>query len=228
MNLHQPGNDPDSARERLIRAGETLFADNRPDGVRLRELNALAGVRNDSAVHYYFGSREGLLEHIVAEHMADVRQRVDDCTRALCGDDEASPDAVRNAIAALSIPYAEKLGTERGRRFIQIMARLYDEPGGVAEAQYIPSSARAMDQIRRSLPGVPRDVVDERLRLITRFVVAAFATRARMPVEASGSLDLDLFIVNLIDMATAAYFAQVPESDAWPANWPPMQGQPPA
>lgn len=226
MTTHAARSEPDSARERLIRAGEVLFAQSRPDGVRLRELNTLAGVRNDSAVHYYFGSREGLLERIVQEHLTDVRQRVDECTRLLCGDDSASPDALRNAIAALSIPYAEKLSTERGRRFIQIMARIYDEANGMPEASHIPSSALAMSQIRRSLPGMPVDVVEERVRLITKFVIASFATRTRMPADAPGQLDLDRFIVNLINMATAAYFAEAPEPGHWPENWPRVQAEP--
>ncbi|MCZ4076974.1 TetR/AcrR family transcriptional regulator [Rhodococcus sp. H36-A4] len=220
MSIHPLSAEPDSARERLMRAGETLFADNRPNGVRLRELNTLAGVRNDSAVHYYFGSREGLLEQIVAAHMADVRQRVDECTQQLCSGDQSSPAAVRDAIAALSIPYAEKLSSERGRRFIQIMARVYEEPGSMPESRYIPSSASAMNQIRRSLPDIPPDVLDERVRLITKFVIAAFAARTRMPADAPGRLDLDSFIVNLLDMATAAYFAVVPEPGHWPENWP--------
>lgn len=217
------GLEPDSARERLVRAGEKLFADSRPDGVRLRDLNALADVRNDSAVHYYFGSREGLLEHIVAHHMADVRQRVDECTQLLCDGDAASPAALRDAIAALSIPYAEKLGTERGRRFVQIMARVYDEPENMPDARYIPSSALATEQIRRSLPGLPAEILEERVQMVTRFVIASFAARARIPADAPGELDLDRFIVNLLDMAAAAYLADAPDPGFWPANWPRVQ-----
>lgn len=211
----------DSARERLIRAGERLFAEHGLTGVRLRELNALAGVRNDSAVHYYFGSREGLLEEIVLLHLADVSQRVDECTRLLCGGDEdASHTAIRNAIAALAIPFAEKLREERGRRFIQIMDQIYHGTIGVPEARYIRSSALAMNQIRRSLRGIPVDVLDERMRLVTNFVIASFAARTRASTDGGEQLDLDAFIVNLVDMATAAYLAPVPQPGDWPVNWP--------
>lgn len=209
-----------SARERLIRAGEELFAQDGVDRVRLRDLNTLAGVRNDSAVHYYFGSRDGLLEEILLLHLADVSQRVDECTQILCRGSGTSAGALRDSIAALVIPFAEKLHEERGRRFIQIMAQVYESADGLQEARYIPSSALAMAQIRRSLVGMPQAVQEERVRLVTNFVISSFASRTRNLSQLGRSLDLDAFIMNVVDMAAAAYLADPPDKDDWPNTWP--------
>src|SRR5262249_2581823 len=62
-------------RERLLRAGERLFAERGIDGVTVREINQLAGQRNSSALHYHFGSREGLLNEIRHQHRGPIEER---------------------------------------------------------------------------------------------------------------------------------------------------------
>jgi AcrR family transcriptional regulator len=52
------------ARERLILAAEQLIGEHGVD-VSLRDIALAAGQRNNSAVHYHFGSREGLLQAAV-------------------------------------------------------------------------------------------------------------------------------------------------------------------
>lgn len=52
------------ARERLVLAAERLVAEQGVD-VSLRDIALAAGQRNNSAVHYHFGSREGLLQAAV-------------------------------------------------------------------------------------------------------------------------------------------------------------------
>ena len=54
---------------RLIRAGEQRFAREGVAGARLPDVVRDAGQANDSAVGYHFGSRQGLLDAIVAKHV---------------------------------------------------------------------------------------------------------------------------------------------------------------
>ncbi|WP_305093461.1 TetR family transcriptional regulator [Prescottella sp. R16] len=198
-------------RERLLRAGEHLFAREGIDRVRIRDLNAMADVRNDSAVHYYFGSREGLLDAIVVRHMADVSAGIDHFVARLDVDREPSEATLRDAIAALAVPLGEKLLDERGRDFVQIMAEVYDRRGGLPDAQYAPSSAVAKDLVRRSMPGMSDELREERIRLTTNFIVSAMASWAR--AYGSGeppALDHETFVVNLIEMSTVAGLAPMP------------------
>ncbi|MFC9515127.1 TetR/AcrR family transcriptional regulator [Nocardiaceae bacterium NPDC056970] len=198
------------ARERLLRAGEYLFAREGIARVRIRDLNAMAEVRNDSAVHYYFGSREGLLEAIVVQHMVDVSARMDELVRRLCVGREPSREALRDAIAAMTIPLAEKLLDERGRDFVQIMSEVYERHGGLADAQYSPASAVAKDVVRQSMSGMSEALREERIRLTTNFLVSALASRARS-VDGGGKLPLDhdTFVINLIEMGTLGSLAEL-------------------
>ncbi|MGW9339889.1 TetR/AcrR family transcriptional regulator [Streptomyces albidoflavus] len=208
------------ARQRLIEAGEQLYAEAGVGRVRLRELHTLAGVRNDSAVHYHFGSQQGLIQEILRVHLEDLSVRVDECTAALCAGRDGSLESIRDAIAALAIPFAEKLADERGRRFIRIAAQIWGQSATWEQSSFIPSSALAMDLIRRSLRDLPADIRDNRIWLITRFVVACFGSRAEQYGNGKEGIALDAFVFDVIEMAAAAYLADSPVGNFWPDNWP--------
>ena len=57
------GEEPGEAKTRILRAAERLFAEHGYSGVSLRSIMAEAGV-NTAAIHYHFGSKEGLLRAI--------------------------------------------------------------------------------------------------------------------------------------------------------------------
>ena len=70
--------DATGTRAKLLRAGERLFAEHGIHGAQMRDIVRAAGQANDSAVHYHFGSRDGLLAAICAQHidaMEPERQR---------------------------------------------------------------------------------------------------------------------------------------------------------
>ena len=52
---------PSASALRLVLAAERLFALHGIDGVSLRQIASEAGSANNSAVHYHFGSKEGLI-----------------------------------------------------------------------------------------------------------------------------------------------------------------------
>lgn len=67
-----------SAREALLDAAERLFAEHGVAETSLRAITAAAGA-NVAAVNYYFGSREGLIEQLLArrlEPLNEVRLRM--------------------------------------------------------------------------------------------------------------------------------------------------------
>ncbi len=65
---------PSDVRDALILAAERLISERGAD-VPLRDIAVLAGQRNNSAVHYYFGSRAGLIDAIVERRMVALEQR---------------------------------------------------------------------------------------------------------------------------------------------------------
>ena len=59
-----------STRERIKRAARRLFALNGVDAVVVRDIISAAGQKNVSALNYYFGSKEGLLETLTGYALA--------------------------------------------------------------------------------------------------------------------------------------------------------------
>ena len=63
-----------AARERILVVAERLIAERGPQ-IPLREIAVEAGQRNNSAVHYHFGSRDELIQVIVQRRMAALETR---------------------------------------------------------------------------------------------------------------------------------------------------------
>jgi len=106
-------------RERLLLAAERLVAEQGVD-VSLREIALAAGQRNNSAVHYHFGSRDGLLHAVLERRNAAMEvQRL-----ALLAEHEVKGDAddVHDLLDMLvrpsfTVPYDE--GSTHYARFLE-------------------------------------------------------------------------------------------------------------
>src|SRR4051812_37729767 len=76
MEGHAIVTTADTARSasalRIVLAAERLFALHGIDGVSLRQISAEAGSSNNSAVHYHFGSKEGLIAAIFHHRLPQI------------------------------------------------------------------------------------------------------------------------------------------------------------
>jgi len=61
-----------SSALRIVLAAERLFALHGIDGVSLRQISAEAGSGNNSAVHYHFGSKKGLIAAIFRHRLPQL------------------------------------------------------------------------------------------------------------------------------------------------------------
>ena len=203
-------------RLRLILAAERLFAERGIEAVSLREINIAAGQKNSGASHYHFGSKDGLIEAIFlyrhAATSARRREFADHIER-----DGAAKD-VRRLVEALVLPLAEQFtGTAGGSRYVRFLQQVHDEPksrgfsrfrGKVDEAQI-----RIERMLRRALEGVPRPLLDLRLRMMADHMIHAFAARERVrPQRRRTADDTALFVNNLVDTWVGALASPVSPS----------------
>lgn len=172
-------------RDRLLRAGERLFAHHGIHGVTVRQLNAAAGVRNTSALHYHFGSRDGLVRAIVECHQAVV-----DADRARRLGALGEDPSVRDLVALVLEPLAAELGSPSGRDYLRIVPQLL-EPGTTAP----PALGRTMALLEQRLPRPDRILP---MLLATTTLLADRAHR-RGPHDA--------FVADLVSMATGMLLA---------------------
>ena len=200
-----------STRESLIRAGERLFAAQGVDGAQTRDIVRAAGQANDSAVHYHFRSRRGLLLAICGKHVAAMEPARLDWLADAGGGGELP--AVVEAIVA---PTAARLHTEDGRDFLRIVAQLAGYAGVRTHTVPIPLEGTALLRQLELLEAccldqLPQPVALERIAIGIGALTAALADRARqLDAGADPLLDHDDFVANLVAMLVAAFRAPVP------------------
>ncbi|MYR43816.1 TetR family transcriptional regulator [Streptomyces sp. SID5910] len=197
-------------RDKLIRAAETLFAEQGVHGAQLRDVVALAGQGNPSAVQYHFGSRAGLLDAV----MAGRQQRTE---RVLAPLLDAAPDEPAALVGALVQAEGSELGSDRGRRCLRISAQLSHESGVRTRTPH-PTLAgtaywRLIERIDACLAadGLPEPLLLERLDLALTVVGAALADRARQYLDGTEPLTgEELFLTDLTGTTTALLRAPRP------------------
>lgn len=195
-------------RERLLAAGARLFAERGIHGAQMRDVVRAAGQANDSAVHYHFGSREGLLGAICLRHLEEMEPD----RRARLAAQPADP-ALTLVLTDLIAPTASRLATQDGRFFLRITAQLAGLAGVRSGATPPPVIGEALreqlDQLRRicsrSMPDAP---AGERIAVIIGALTAALADRA-VAIDEGAHLALDdtRFVADLVAMLAAGLLA---------------------
>ncbi|MEQ6900927.1 TetR family transcriptional regulator [Nocardioides sp. YIM 152588] len=142
-------------RAALIDRAERMIAE-RGTGVSLREISAAAGQRNHSAAQYHFGSREGLIEAVVATRSAEIDRR----RGALLADLDGAVGAagtvgatvgatVEELVAALVDPWVELLGAEEPSYSLRFLAQVLDDPDlerALADSDDPPAGLRTINR----------------------------------------------------------------------------------
>src|SRR5439155_11148213 len=111
---HRMPRDSTATKGRLLREAERLFARRGLYQVTVREITEAAEQRNVSALNYHFGSREGLLDAILARH-GDPTDVARGEMLATVGRNAPS----RDLVAALLVPYAAHLSRPDGRDYLR-------------------------------------------------------------------------------------------------------------
>jgi TetR/AcrR family transcriptional regulator, regulator of cefoperazone and chloramphenicol sensitivity len=210
------GSDEDEApigsRELLIRAGERLFARHGIHRVRLREINDLAEQRNPSAVHYHFGSREGLVEAILAQHELSIETAMKAGLDRI--ENRKTLPSVREVMAVTIHPLIEKLETESGRDYLRIIQQLTPMlSANLRRGITLPTPpegrrALAILEQQLTLKAIPQPVRRERLVAYVLSLVGLLADRAHETERGRPALlEPADFESNLLDMLVGALTA---------------------
>jgi TetR/AcrR family transcriptional regulator, regulator of cefoperazone and chloramphenicol sensitivity len=193
-------------RQKLLRAGERLFAQRGIYQVRLREINALAGQRNSSALHYHFGSRDGLVEAILSQHQTAMDAELKPALDELDARDRAP--SVREIVALWVHALGGRLEQQSGRDFLRILPQVLHLVNPTVRRGAIPTasaqSARTLALLDARLAGLAEPVRRERLVAYTLILTALFADRAALvESDVAPVLDHDQFGAHATDVICA-------------------------
>jgi AcrR family transcriptional regulator len=194
-------------RDALVEQGALLFARRGVTGVTARELHEAAGSRNESALHYHFGGRDGLVEEILRRHLEAIEARRARLVALLAAEDRTTD--LRGLAHALAAPMAADLDTPLGRAHLRIVAQLshpslaYERPFRVIEA---PAGMAVVRWLNAALASLPDGVRLERMAGLRAQLVGMFGLRAQLLDDAPDdalAAGNDLFVENLLDVLVA-------------------------
>jgi AcrR family transcriptional regulator len=193
---------------------EQLFAERGVNGVSLREIRIASGARNTAAIQFHFGDREGLNQAILDRHLpriASLQQGVYDAIVAAGQENDS-----RSLIEVLVRPTADYLNRGPSERaWVKIMSDLGRGPALDVRvmAQSAPDLALRVSQtLYQRLTDLASPVIAaERMLLLAQCTVHLCADRARLvdSPESHRYVPSEVFVENLIDMLTGAFFAPV-------------------
>lgn len=170
----------DATRDQIKLAARRLFALRGIHGVTTREIVAATGQKNGGSLHYYFRTKEALVRELII----DGAKLIDDRRNAMLDTMEADggPNSVREALGVLVWP-STNLGEAEGEedsyiRFIsnlglQERALLTEVLGGRWNSGY----QRCLGHVRRLVPGLPPDLLQQRLVFLSLSLRAIMAAR---------------------------------------------------
>ncbi|MRK00176.1 TetR family transcriptional regulator [Aeromicrobium sp. S22] len=156
----------------LLEAAERLFAEHGIAAVSDRKVAEAAGNSNHSAVRYYFGGREGLLDALLDRHLTGLepaRKALFEQSASLLGDVRALVLPVTSSFAALPTPSYRA-------RFLQ---QAYAYPAAItllmAKRDRAPVAARVIASVSQRLTHLDPTIVNARMRLMTHILTTACA-----------------------------------------------------
>jgi AcrR family transcriptional regulator len=206
--------DASDTRQKLLDAAARAFAEDGIFNASLIEITRRAGQRNRGALHYHFGSRDGVLCAVIDRHAAFLARREGELLNVAA---RAPGDDLASVIEAIVRPAAELAESGwRGRCCLLIIAELAGEdPAHFSDDLEGVLARTGGNEVYALLTRRMADVSDavriERFSLITSFILRAVADRARLlgrrGRKGRPQLEHESFVENLVAMASAAMSA---------------------
>ncbi|MCA9756911.1 MAG: TetR family transcriptional regulator [Candidatus Eisenbacteria bacterium] len=181
--------DPQDTQRRILEAAEKLFAERGFAATSLRSIVAEAQV-NLAAVHYHFGSKEGLIREVLARFIRPVTEerhrRLDELEAR---DSEPTLEELLDAWLGPTLEFGSN--SEIGPTLVRLMGRIHLDPLPKIEEILLPQfetfGRRYVGLLRRVLPDLSVEEISWRMHFAigTMTYTLGFAHRAQMQSPAA-------------------------------------------
>jgi AcrR family transcriptional regulator len=215
--MHQHRTDDPAApgtRESLLDAAEELFAERGIPAASLRAITERA-TANLAAVHYHFGSKQGLVRAVFDRRLAPLnRERL-----ALLERCEAEGGGVDGVVRAFVAPIFLMAKESHESAFAQMMARAYSEPSEevreIVASQFSELVDRFVQALARRLPELPEAEVYWRLLFVAGAMAHTVSCGHLLAAYSRGRCAItrpEEAIDHLVSFLAAGFRAAAPDS----------------
>ena len=197
-------------RDKLILAAEKLFAEEGISAVSMRRINSAANQKNVSALHYYFGSRDAIIEAIFDYRMPRAARRRNELIDEIVAANMQYN--LRALVHAAIWPLAEQILSEaRPNNFIRFLSQSHRlarmDSWMLVRHKNRQSLVRVYIMLIRAIDELPRAIVHSRLIMALRHAIYVLADLDNVIEKRHAELrdPMVKFHANeLIDMITTA------------------------
>ncbi|WP_242111729.1 TetR family transcriptional regulator [Luteimonas aquatica] len=180
------------ARHQLVLAALDCFASHGIEGVSLRTITTAAGQANQSAVHYHFGNRHGL----VAAVLDAVNEMMAPAQAAALAELANARGAlsVRGIVAIAFAPYVNLFADSAlGRKAIRFLARLTWQAGSGGQNLLVrkvgPYFQQVAVSLRAALPDKPQEALALHIYMSLCNLIHGLADTSLLNVEPYSGVD---------------------------------------
>jgi AcrR family transcriptional regulator len=193
-----------AGRLALILAAEKMIAVHGVGAVSLRQINEAAGHKNSGATHYHFGSRQGLIQAVLAYRVGVISVRRAAIVEKLQGQ-PTGPD-IRDLVTALANPLVDELRPRsEGNYFLRFSERVRREVEHADNLRNLPVDAWrfARAALVTHLAHLPPVLADLRVQLALDQIISGLASIETKLQKTRWTNDTFIEIEALIDFIAA-------------------------
>jgi AcrR family transcriptional regulator len=200
--------EPSSTKSQILDAAERLFAEFGLDATSLRAVTSTAGV-NLAAVHYHFGSKEGLIQAVFARRLEPLNRERIDRLEVLTA--SGQPIELTDLLRAMLEPALRMAQEPGGAHFLKLMGRMHSDPDALASAGSVfelfqEFRDRFLPCFQSALPELPQVELFWRLHFVFGAMAGTMTSRATLDFLSDGRCradDADAVVARLVAFAEA-------------------------
>ncbi|WP_394620231.1 TetR/AcrR family transcriptional regulator [Lentzea sp. JNUCC 0626] len=197
---------PEDTRARILETAERMFAEHGVFSVSNRQISDEAGLGNNTAVSYHFGSKAELVRAIYLRHSEPVERMREKAVAEHAGSTE-----LRDWLACVVLPYTHHLASLGSNSwYARFVVQLMTEPKlrelDLVDMGQTPLQHTITDELHRCLPGLTPEVLAERDEMARALIVHMCARREQNLPENSTDI-WDVVATGLIDALAGLYLA---------------------
>lgn len=205
-------------KTRILDAAEALFVAGGFDALSMRQITTSAQV-NLAAVNYHFGSKDALIEAVLARQLDTLnesREAMLDRLESALGDQLEC----EHVMAAMFLPAVRisRSGAPHAERYLQFLGRAYTDPSAVVrdfiDTHYLHTLGRFFQAFQRTLPQLSVDDLAFRLHFAMGALAGILAggdTQRLLQEFTQGQGDHESFLLSrLISLMAAALKTPLP------------------
>lgn len=208
--------DPKDPKAAMIEIAERLIGEQGLDAVSMRDVATAAGQRNNSAVQYHFGSRDGLILQVLRRRLVELDE--DRKERLTKVDAEGLGTDLTTLVWVLFEPIVDLLrANPEATHYARFLQRVGPVMGpGAPEANLRTATDDVVVRLIHVLSHLPRRVAFERIDLATQMFTGALAVYEdrRDASSAVVNFRFEDVVAHLYDMSEAALRAGVGPRDS--------------